>query len=253
MLTVFQLLLSLVAQQTEDDQHNTTNEPAQDNQLEQTQVQSENAEETDPTSGDHGRTDLGNEAAEAPEGLLEAENQQSERSDVTDPLPNVVADQTSEPEREASEAMAEVGQEFSFKTDTALAESETREVSDDSLDAAAGAPEDIATIPDEAVGSHVETPLADEAADGGAPEISSQAPEIIDSATPEPFEIAEAPTTASSESAGSEKESPGVTTETPFRRDVRDEVAATVSDEATSSHVTDAKPHSVSRDRQPNF
>ena len=245
MLTVFQLLLSLVAQQTEDDQHNTTNEPAQDNQLEQTQVQSENAEETDPTSGDHGRTDLGNEAAEAPEGLLEAENQQSERSDVTDPLPNVVADQTSEPEREASEAMAEVGQEFSFKTDTALAESETREVSDDSLDAAAGAPEDIATIPDEAVGSHVETPLADEAADGGAPEMSSQAPEIIDSATPEPFEIAEAPTTASSESAGSEKESPGVTTETPFRRDVRGEVAATVSDEATSSHVTDAKPHSV--------
>ena len=245
MITVFHLLLSLVTQQTEDDQHNTTNEAAQDNQLDQTQVQSENAEETDPTSGDYGRIDVRNEVAEAPEGLLEAENQQSERSDVTDPLPSVVADQTREPEQEASEAMAEVGQEFSFETDTALAESETREVSNDSLDAAGDAPEDIATIPDEAVKGHVETPLADEASDGGAPEISSLAPEIIDSATPEPFEIAEAPTTASSESAGSEKESPGATTRTPFRREVRDEGAATVSDEATSSHVTDAKPHSV--------
>ena len=149
MLTVFQLLVSLVTQQTEDDQHNSTNEATQDNQLEQTQVQSENAEETDPTSGDYERTDLGNEAAEAPEGLLEAENQQSERSDVTNPLPNAVADQTSEPEQEASEAMAEVGQEFSFETDSVvLAESATGEVSDDSLDAAADAPKDIATIPD---------------------------------------------------------------------------------------------------------
>ena len=75
MLTVFHLLLSLVTQQTEDDQHNTTNEAAQDNQLDQTQVQSENAEETDPTSGDYGRIDVRNEATEAPEGVLEAENQ----------------------------------------------------------------------------------------------------------------------------------------------------------------------------------
>ena len=245
MLTVFHLLLSLVTQQTEDDQHNTTNEAAQDNQLDQTQVQSENAEETDPTSGDYGRIDVRNEATEAPEGVLEAENQTSERSGATDPLPTVVADETSEPKREASEATTEVGQEVTVKTDTALAEPETREVSDDRLDAAAGTPGYIATIPDEAVKGHVEMPPDDEAADGGNSEIARQASEIINSAAPELFEIGEAPTIASSESAGAEKESPDTTTETPFRVDVREEGAAAVSGEATSSHVTYATPDDV--------
>ena len=245
MLTVFQLLLSLVSQQSEDDQHNTTNEPAQDNQLEQTQIQSENAEETDPTSGNYGRMSFGNEAAEAPERVLEAENQQSEQSDATDPLLTVVAGETSETEREASETTAEVGQEVIFGTDTVIAESEKGKVLDDSLDEAAGAPEDIATITDEAVKGRDETALADVAADGSVPELPSQASERINPVPPESFEVADAQSTASSESVGSDRKSLGTTTETPFRRDVPDEGAATVSDDAASSLATDAKPHSV--------
>ena len=58
MLTFFQLLLSLVTQQTEDDKHDTTNEQEPDSQLEQTQNQSENAEETHPSSGDQGTLDV---------------------------------------------------------------------------------------------------------------------------------------------------------------------------------------------------
>ena len=245
MLTVFQLLLSLVSQQSEDDQHNTTNEPAQDNQLERTQVQSENTEETDPTSGDYGRTNFGNEAAEAPEGVLEAENQQSERSDAIDPLPTVAAYATSETERETSEATAEVGQEVNFEADTALAESNKEEGSDDSLGEAAGAPENIATITDEAVKGHDETALADVAADGSVPEIPSQASERIRPVPPQSFEVADAQTTAPSESSDSDKDSLATTTETSFKRDVPDEGAATVSDDAASSLVTDAKPDSV--------
>ena len=226
MLTVFQLLLSLVTQPTEDDQHNTTNEPAQDNQLEQPQVQSENAEEINPTSGDYGRVDLGNETAEAPEGFLEVANEQSERFDVANPLP-IVADETSETELEASDATAEVGQAGIFATDIASVELETRDVSDDSLDAAAedvlpssefetditgelaneaaDAPDDIATNTDEAVEDHDETPPADVATDSDAPEIPSQASETTNPVAPESFEA----------------------------------------DEAASSHVTDAQPDQV--------
>ena len=266
MLTVFQLLLSLVTHQAEDDRHNATNEPAQDNQLEQTRSQSENTEETNPTSGNQDRLDLSNDAATTPEGRWEAANEESKVSDVVQPIPTVA--EANETEPEAPGATTEVGQVGAFETDTSLAASATdnaSEGSSDDVDAdtlppseperditaelaseVIGAPDSIVANAIETVEHHNEAPPVDASADGGAPEIPSQASEIIDSAAPESFEIAEALATASSESAGSEKESPGTTTETPFSVDVREEGTATVPDEATSSHATDVQPGKVS-------
>lgn len=255
MFTVFQLLLSLVTRQTEDDQHNTTNEPAQDNQLEQSQVQSENAEETNPTSGDYGRIDLGNEVAEAPEGSLEAENQQSERSDAINSLP-IVAHETGEKESEVSDATAEVRHAGIFETDSALSELAAEDVSDGSLDKAAedvlpssefetdntgdsaseaaNVLDDVATIANEAVEGNDETRLADAAADGGAPEISSQASERINPTAPESFEVAE---TASSHVTDAQPdrvaEIEGLTSETniPMAAESPVETAVTTTDQ----------------------
>ena len=85
MLTVFQLLLSLVTQHTEDDQQNPANEPAQDNQPDQTQGQAEDAEETNPYSSDSGRADVLNEAVIP----VEEANEESDRSDAANPSPTV--------------------------------------------------------------------------------------------------------------------------------------------------------------------
>ncbi|MDE0043649.1 MAG: hypothetical protein OXT74_16535, partial [Candidatus Poribacteria bacterium] len=132
MVTVFQLLLSLVTQQTEDDQHDATNEPGQDNQLEQTQNQSENAEETNPTSDNQGRLDLSNSAAATPEERLEAAHEESERSDVANPSP--IATQTGEMEPEASDATADIERTSVFGINTSTAESEPEDVLKDGPD-----------------------------------------------------------------------------------------------------------------------
>ena len=85
MLTVFQLLLSLVTQHTEDDQQNPANEPAQDNQPDQTQGQAEDAEETNPYSSDSGRADVLNEAVIP----VEKSNEESDRPNAAKPSPTV--------------------------------------------------------------------------------------------------------------------------------------------------------------------
>ena len=186
-------MLSLVTQQTEDDRHNTTNEPAQDNQLEQTRSQSENAEETNPTSDDEDRLDLSNDAAAAPEGRWEAANEESKVSDVVQPIPIVA--EANETEPEASGATTGVGQVGAFETDTSLAEPEMGDVSEDSLDdvdadtlppnelegnitaelAGEVTPDNIEANTIEAVESHHEaTRPSGGAIDGNASEITSQ-------------------------------------------------------------------------------
>lgn len=189
MLTVFQLLLSLVTQQTEDDQHYTTGEPAEDSQPEETQNQSENTEETGPTSGDRGRLDLGDDAVTAPEGLIKEANEQPIRSVATNPVSTVV--ETDESASEASDATVEVGQASVFETGTALTESESIDVPEDSLNETAEgvlpSSELQTEIIPELVGEAVDTDKAAESHDGTTPPTdaveASDAPEITNQAT----------------------------------------------------------------------
>ena len=265
MLTVFQLLLSLATQQTEDDQHNTTDELAQDNQSEQTQDQSENAEESAPTPGEQGRLDLGDDnlTTVTPTEAVETANDQSARADVANPVPIVV--ETGETELETSDVTADAEQASVFRSDTPLAESETGDVSEDRRDGVdaeilpssefetgttgelagevADAPGAIAASTNAAVEDHDETtPPADVAANGDTPETTSEESEAISPVAPKSPEDAEVLATVPSEATISEKESSGAVAETPFRFDVREEDAETFCDEVAPSNVFDAQP-----------
>ena len=265
MLTVFQLLLSLVSQQSEDNQHNTTDELAQDNQSEQTQDQSENAEENASAPGEQSRLDLGDDnlTTVTPTEAIETADDQSARADVANPVPIVV--KTSETELEASDVTADAEQASVFRSDTPLAESEASDVSEDSRDnvdadilpsselekgplgelagEATDAPAAIATDTNDVVEGHDETtPPADVAANGGTPETISEESEAINPVAPESPEDAGVLATVPSEAAISEKESPDAATETPLGLDVCEEDAETVCDEVAPSNVFDAQP-----------
>ena len=109
MLTVFQLLLSLVTRQRETDQHSTTNEPAQDNQLELTHDQSENTGENRTVSIEQSELDLGERVpTPAPKDSVDEVTEESKPPDVADREPVVV--ETVNAETEVSQSQADVGQ-----------------------------------------------------------------------------------------------------------------------------------------------
>ena len=197
MLSVFQLLLSLVTQQTEDDQHNATNEPAHDDQLEQTQGQAENAEETSPTSGDPGRPNVGNDAVISAEAFSEAANAESDGSNAFNPSPNAV--ETGDTDLQAPDASAEVGQADAIETHTSLSGSEpdsTLEVSGEVADAPVVNAADI----EKAAEKHDDTTPPTGSAEGGdAPEITSLETETADPIASTLSEDAKASTTSPSE------------------------------------------------------
>lgn len=231
MLTVFQLLLSLVTRQTEDDKRDTTNEQAPDSQLERPQNQSENAEETHPNSSDQGKLDVGNDAVAAPEGLLGAANEESERSDAANPSP--IASNTGETEPEASDESAGIEQTRVFVIDNSIAESKDGpsdvgvdtlppsellgDITTESGGEVTEAPAGIVANTVEAAESHDETtPPSDGAIDVDASGITNQMPETVNPVASESSEVAE-------ESIGAPAE-------------------ATTSEEVASSNVSEVQP-----------
>ena len=231
MLTVFQLLLSLVTRQTEDDKHDTTDEQAPDSQLKQTQNQSENAEETHPNSSDQGTLEVGNDAVSEPEELLGAANEESERSDAANPSP--IASKTGETEPKASDESAGIEQTRVFGIDNSIAESKDgpNDVGVDTLppnepmgDKTSGsegevteAPASIVANTVEAAESHDETtPPSDGAIDVDASGITNQMPETVNPVASLSSEVGE-------ESIGAPAE-------------------ATTSEEVASSNVSEVQP-----------
>ncbi|MDE0503174.1 MAG: hypothetical protein OXI86_03755, partial [Candidatus Poribacteria bacterium] len=229
MLNVFQLLLSLVTQQVEDDQDITTSEPSQKNQSEQAQDQSEFAGQINPDSGDRARLDLGVGAAAASEDKSEASDEVSEQSNAANPSP--IVSESVETEPEAADAAADIERPGVFEIENSIAEPETKAESGDSpgdVDVSILAPSeleaeitaksggDITETPPSAtentigaVESHDETTAgSDRAIDAHTPEITSQVSETVDPVTSESSGAGEVPTAAQQEAIVSEDEAP---------------------------------------------
>ena len=249
MLTVFQLLLSLVTRQREADQHSTTDEPAQDDQLELTHDQSENTGENRATSMEQSGLDLGENAP--------AEEPKDSVDEVADREP--IVGETVNTEAEVSQSQVDVEQAEMFPTNAPSAESETNDASADGHsdagvdipapsglekgaiaelgDETADARDSIATSAGKAVESHDETTsLTDVATDSTVPEITNQESQTTSPVAPGSSEDAEPLVSAPSESAISEEETPGAAAETPLRIDAGEEEAPTVSDAVSPSN-----------------
>ena len=258
MLTVFQLLLSLVTRQNEDDPHGDTNEPVQDDQLEQTRNQSENAEDNAPDSLKQGILELGvDEAMEAPP------------PEVVDQEPIAVA--TVNGEADVSESQVDPEQADIVATGVPSAESATGDVpveerndtvedsqpaseveesaAADSAGEEVDAPETVATNAHGAVESRDEMTSPTDVITDSAPETTSQEPETINPAAPEPSQDAESIATVPSEAA-SEKARPVAAAETSVGVDV-DEKTPPVSDELPPSNDAAPRQSEVSETASP--
>ena len=258
MLTVFQLLLSLVTRQREADQHNTTNEPAQDNQLELTHDQSENTGENRTVSIEQSELDLGERVpTPAPKDSVDEVTEESKPPEVADREP--IAVETVNAETEISQSQVDVEQAEVFPTNALSTESETSDVSADNhsdagvdilassgleKDAAAeldggvaDASDAIATSASKAVESHDETTSPTGlAADSAVPEITNQESQTTSPVAPGSSENAESSASVPLESAIPEKDTPSAAPETPLRIDAGEEEAPTVSDAVSPSN-----------------